>query len=214
VIDLKELRARFARAVAATGGTGAIDAVFDDLVQRHGEVTRHYHTLTHVDACLAWLDWFSGAAEHPGEVELALWFHDAVYDARRNDNERLSAELARDRLEAIGVEGAAVERIVRHVEATERHAGPGGDSALVVDLDLSILGVAAPEFARFEEQIRREYGHVAEPLYVEGRRRVLEGFLARPEIYRVKEIAAELEARARDNLERRIEELSLLIEPR
>lgn len=213
-LDVNELRTRFERAMTTAGAHAPGDALFAELVRRYGELHRHYHTLVHVDACLVGLDWFSSAARHPEEVELALWFHDAVYDPRAVDNERRSAELARDRLSAHGLNGPALERILRHIEATEHHVAAGGDSALLVDLDLSILGASARDFDRFEAEIRREYGHVDERQYFAGRRRVLEGFTSRREIYSVPIVREELEARARANLARRIAELSRAPAPR
>lgn len=206
--NLNDLRARFERALVAAGATRPGDVVFDELVSRYRESHRHYHTLVHVDACLVWLDWFSGSARHPGEVELALWFHDAVYDPRARDNERLSADLVHELLAAVGVPGPALDRIAAHVLATEHHVASGGDASLLADLDLTILGAPVRDFDRFEGEIRREYAHVGESEYVFGRRGVLEGFLSKPEIYSVPKIREELETRARTNLTRRIAELS------
>jgi predicted metal-dependent HD superfamily phosphohydrolase len=206
--DATSLKLRFDRALSAAGATRAGDAVFDELVYRYAEAHRHYHTLAHVDACLAWLDWFCGDARHPEEVELALWFHDAVYDPRSHDNERRSGELARERLAAVGVPAGALDRITAHVLATEHHAATGGDGALVIDLDLTILGAPAPDFERFEAAIRREYAHVGDAAFTLGRRSILEGFLSKAEIYFTPKIREELEVRARTNLKRRIAELS------
>ena len=204
---LNVLRARFGRALSASGAERPGDSVFDELVSRYGEPHRHYHVLTHIVACLAWLDRYSDHAQSPGEVELALWFHDAVYDPRAADNERLSAELARERLTAVGVQEAVVDRIAAHVLATEHHVASGGDAALVIDLDLTILGASTSDFEQFESAIRREYAHVGEREFVIGRRYVLESFLSKDEIYFVPKIRAELESRARENLARRIAEL-------
>lgn len=202
------LRSRFARALADAGATQPGNALFDELVSRYCESHRHYHTLAHIDACLVWLDWFAGSTRHSAEVELALWFHDAVYDPRATDNEYRSAQLARDRLASVGAPGSVLDRIAAHVLATEHHVSSGGDAALVVDLDLTILGASTPDFDRFETSIRREYAHVGEPEYVLGRRRVLESFLSKAEIYFVPKIRDEFEVRARANLTRRIAELS------
>ena len=151
---------------------------------------------------------FSGSATHPEEVELALWFHDAIYDLGHASNERRSAQFARARLGALGVRPEAVERIAACIEATARHESSGGDAALVVDLDLTVLGAGRREFDAFERRIRLEYAHVPESIYREARRRVLEGFLSRAQIYEIAPLRAELEPTARANLARRIRELS------
>src|SRR5690348_1987353 len=87
---------------------------------------RHYHTLTHLDACLRELDALRDLAVRPAEVELALWFHDAVYRSWRRDNEAQSAALAADLLRAAPVE--TVERIRQMIFDT-RHLDEelGGD---------------------------------------------------------------------------------------
>ncbi|HEX4337675.1 MAG TPA: hypothetical protein VH062_17295 [Polyangiaceae bacterium] len=206
--DLHELQSRFERAARAAGATGPGEDLFRELVARYHEPHRHYHTLAHIDACLVWLDWFSGSAEHAEEVELALWFHDAVYALGGEDNELRSAELVRARLGALGVSTAVLERIAACVESTARHIASGPDAALVVDLDLSILGAGPRDFERFEAQIRREYAHVPEPVFRAARCGVLEQFLRRPVLYTTPAIRAELETRARDSLTRRIAELS------
>jgi predicted metal-dependent HD superfamily phosphohydrolase len=207
-IDVHALRSRFERAVEEAGGTRASQAAFAQLVARYAEAHRHYHTLAHIDACLRWLDLFRRVAEHPHEVELALWFHDVVYLPGRADNERRSAEFARLQLGALAVAAATVTRIARYVEATEQHSATGGDAALVADLDLTILGSPPSDFELFERQIRREYAHVPGPMYRVGRRRVLQRLVSRQVIYQVPQIRQQLETPARANLGRRIGELS------
>lgn len=205
--DERKLRARFERAVAAAGATLESRATFDELVSRYGEAHRHYHTLCHVKACLGWLDRFASTAEHLEEVELALWFHDAVCTPLCRNNERRSAEFARQRLSELGIKRKAVDRVVQHIEATKHHAAAGGDSALVCDLDLAVLGAAPSDFERFERQIEREYAQVPDWMFRSGRRRVLSTFLSRPQIYHVSSIRRSLETQARANLERRVREL-------
>lgn len=199
---VREGRARFERALLALGGKPDRGEVYAELVAQYCQPQRAYHTLEHVMACLKWLDVFERHAQQPAEVELALWFHDAVYDARRGDNERLSALQASDRLRHLGVAEAAITRIASYIEATAGHVAQEGDCALMLDLDLGILGAAAQRFDAFERQIRGEYAHVLAPLYRAGRRRVLRGFLERTAIYNLPEIRERFEAQARANIAR------------
>ena len=136
-MNTNDLEQSFMRALGEAGAERSGEALFDELLTRHGEAHRRYHTILHVDdACLGYLDWYRGSAGHPERVELALWFHDAVYDPRASDNERQSAQLARARLAELGLPHAVVDDIEAHVLATARHSHGLPDTDLVVDLDL------------------------------------------------------------------------------
>lgn len=169
----------------------------------YDEPHRAYHTAAHIDACLRLAEerTVRALAEHPAEVEAALWFHDAVYDTHASDNEERSARWAEQALGAAGVAPEVVARVASHVRATKDHEPDSQDGELVVDIDLSILGEAPAVFARFEEEIRREYAWVDAPLYAAGRARVLARFRDRPFIYRTPLFRERYEAQARANLD-------------
>lgn len=72
-------QSRWNRLMAAFGLPGAGET-FDLLVDAYSQKHRHYHTGAHIDHCLREFDVAAGLAIEPAEVELALWFHDAIYD--------------------------------------------------------------------------------------------------------------------------------------
>lgn len=163
---------------------------------------RRYHTLGHLEACLKEFDAARELAIHPEEVELALWFHDVVYRTWRPDNEKRSAAFAGEMMSEGGAGSAAIHRVVTPILAT-RHQGrePNGDAALVVDIDLSILGQPRETYREFERNVRHEYWWVPRRRYVAGRCAILESFLKRTSIYRYPEFQRRYEAAARVNLE-------------
>jgi predicted metal-dependent HD superfamily phosphohydrolase len=195
------LRASWAEAWRTLGVDSPDMALRDDLLARYSEARRAYHTVQHLGECLALLAQERAHAERPGEVALALWFHDAIYDARRHDNEERSAAWARQALLEAGAAGEVAERVHALVMATRHEAQPEGDDAkLLVDIDLAILGAPPERFAEYEQQIRAEYAHVPGPLFKLGRRKILQGFLAREPLYLTPSLRTRLEARARRNL--------------
>ena len=161
---------------------------------------RRYHTISHLEACLKELDTTSQLASAPGEIELSLWFHDAVYSTWRNDNEARSAALAAT-LMASKAPPALIDRITSSVLAT-RHQDTElkGDTALVVDIDLAILGKSPDVYQEFERNVRREYWWVPRGRYVSARCAILESFLSRKSIYFSSEFRTRYEATARHNL--------------
>lgn len=169
----------------------------------YGEPQRRYHTLQHLRECLDHLQPVLGLAAHPGELELALWFHDAVYDVKGKDNELRSAQWAADELVRGSASTDQAQRVHALIMATcHTTATPADeDSQLLVDIDLAILGAAPARFAEYEAQIRAEYRWVPGPIYRMKRRSVLQGFLGRPAIYGTAHFRVLYEAQARVNLQ-------------
>lgn len=188
----------------------------DDAVERfeavsaaYAEPHRHYHTAAHVVECLEVLDEADVAAEHPDEVEVAVWMHDVVYRPARGDNEERSAELAARWLAGCvgGVEAA--DRVRGLIAATDHRDPPRApDGALVQDVDLHVLGAPEKRFAEYERQIRAEYRFVPSVIFRRRRAAVLSGFLARQPIYTTAWFRERFEARARVNLTAALDRLA------
>lgn len=199
------LRANWHQAWQALGVAAPDDALCSELQRRYAEPQRHYHTMQHLGECLGWFEREKALAEHPGEVALALWFHDAVYDVHAHDNEGRSAHWAREALRAAGAAEAAAERVHALVMATCHDAVPEGrDAELLIDIDLSILGAERARFDEYERQVGEEYGFVPAAVRLPRRRAILQRFLDRDAIYATPRMHALLEARARANLQRSI----------
>jgi predicted metal-dependent HD superfamily phosphohydrolase len=172
------------------------------------EPHRHYHTLQHLGECMTQFGEVRAMAEHAGEVALGLWFHDAFYEPRRDDNELRSADWASSCIAKAGA-GAEVAQRVHSLIMQTRHKIPpeDADAQLLVDIDLSILGAPTQRFDESDLQVRAEYSHVADAAYREGRRAILQSFLARPRLYSTDYFHSRLEERARVNLQRALARL-------
>jgi predicted metal-dependent HD superfamily phosphohydrolase len=206
-IDPALLRS-WSRAWSGLGATGEGIELRDALLAAWGEPPRRYHTLRHLGDCLALFDESEHLATHPAEVEIALWFHDAVYDLKARDNEARSAAWANQALASSGVAEPVRHRVHALVMATCHHALPETDDArLLVDIDLSILGADPACFDEYEVQVRQEYAWVPGPLFRRTRRRILQDFLARPTIYSTNFFRQRFEVAARGNLTRSVARL-------
>lgn len=173
----------------------------EQLLRAWDEPQRHYHTQQHLSECLTLFDTLRAHAEQPADIELALWFHDAIYDVQAHDNEARSAHWATEALTAGGVDPARCQRVHDLIMATCHTALPASpDQALLVDIDLAILGAPAARFAEYTRQIGAEYAWVPPQVYAVKRRAVLQGFLDREPIYTTPAVEQRLEQQARDNL--------------
>jgi predicted metal-dependent HD superfamily phosphohydrolase len=183
--------------------------LFDELAARYSEPQRRYHTLQHLDECFTRLDELRADMCDAAAVELALWFHDAVYDVRRGDNEARSADWAAACLADAGVPAVLIGKVQALIMATCRHDAAGDpDTMALVDADLAILGMAGARFLEYEAQIRAEYAHVPDPVFTSKRRDVLAHFLLRPAIFATRTFALRYEEQARDNLAAALQRLS------
>jgi len=182
-------------------GKPAPAGLLQALLQAYSEPQRHYHTLQHLEECFAHFDALTQLAEHPLEVELALWFHDSVYDVHARDNEAQSAAWADNALAEAGLGHDACARIHALIMATCHDALPASnDARLLTDIDLAILGTAPDRFAEYERQIRNEYAYVPEALFNSKRSEILQAFLNRERLFHTPALHARLDAVARRNL--------------
>lgn len=193
----------------AFGVAIADETLLRDLIARYSEPHRKYHTMQHLEECFAKLQELRALARKPEEIELALWFHDAIYDTRRKDNEEKSAQWARSAVLEAGVSAPAGDRVYELVMTTRHNAVPVGiDAQILVDVDLSILGASADRFDEYETQVRQEYSWVPGLVFRRERRKILEGFLKQKTVFRTEQFIAAYEAQARKNLQRSIQKLS------
>jgi predicted metal-dependent HD superfamily phosphohydrolase len=191
------------------GAQGNGLSIFTHLAAAYAEPARAYHTAEHIQDCLIQLDRSREIAHRPDEVEVAVWFHDAVYVPGASDNEDRSARLAQTALQACGVQLEVSRRVAELVLATRHLTLPREpDGQLLCDIDLSILGREPEVFDEFERRIRQEYAWVPEPMYRSTRAEVLAGFLRRRPIFQTRYFREQYELPARANLERVFAKLS------
>ena len=204
------MKDRLAARLRELGRAGDAEKTAADLLARYSEPHRAYHNLDHITDCLDKLDLARPMLrqDEVDAVELALWWHDAVYDARAGDNEEKSAALFRDAANSHRLAAPLVEKVERLILLTKTHA-PGPDVAeqAMIDIDLSILGAPPSRFAAYDEAIRREYAHVPEDVWRERRARVLASFLARRRLFATALFHECLDAQARENLSRALDQL-------
>lgn len=201
---------RWQALLKAVGASTVPGEWYERVMNAYNEPHRHYHSRQHLAECLAEFEAARHLTQEPVAAELALWFHDVVYDPKAADNEEQSAALAVQCMEDCGVGGAVPNRVSRLILATKHHEpGPDGDSAVVIDVDLAILGRADARFREYEAQIQREYGWVPGTLYASKRAEILERFLARERIFATDWFADKYERQARRNLEASIHALRL-----
>src|SRR5205823_640248 len=86
-LDPAELAERWEACCKSLGTPEARQEILGDLVAAYTAPDRHYHDIGHIISCLRELDGVRRLARNPVALELAIWFHDVIYDGRQQDNE-------------------------------------------------------------------------------------------------------------------------------
>jgi predicted metal-dependent HD superfamily phosphohydrolase len=182
--------------------------LYRDVLLRYSEPHRHYHTGQHLAECFEKVQDIISLAEHPAEVRVGLWFHDAIYDTRRHDNEQQSADWARSAARELGARSENAQRIHDLIMFTRHSAAPVGvDAHVLVDADLSILGAPPARFREYEAQVRSEYAWVPDEMFRTTRAQILKELLDRSHLYSTAYFQERYEAQARRNLQHSLQYL-------
>ncbi len=178
-----------------------LENTFDQLCTQYSQTHRYYHTLQHVTSLLSHLQTVEHLINDHFCVETAIWFHDMVYDPKRDDNEARSAQSAVRFLKAIDIPKEMIEKVKHLILLTKHPSTPQTkDEKYLIDMDLSILGVDTSYYAQYEKWIRKEYQHVSDIDYKKGRKKVLDSFLSMAQIYQTEYFYERLEGKARENV--------------
>ena len=132
-------------------------AIHQQLIASYSEPQRFYHTLTHIEHCLSLIEKISSELQSPEALELAIWFHDVVYEPGAKDNEQLSADQFMAKTDGV-FDDTLRDTVYQHIMATV-HDGAEvkhADTKYMLDIDLSSFGRPWAEFIQDSHNLRLE----------------------------------------------------------
>lgn len=140
--------------------------IYQLLIDAYHEEQRVYHSQQHIEDCLELFDVIKNQLDYPDSVELAIWFHDAIYKINSPDNEQLSADLFMQLSEGILLPSLR-HRVYQHIIATVHNGSEmlEHDSRYMVDIDLSSFGMPWEKFLRNSRAVRQEMRHIPDEEY-------------------------------------------------
>jgi predicted metal-dependent HD superfamily phosphohydrolase len=183
------------------------ELVIADLLARHREPHRRYHTAAHVMWVLRHLadlvDALPAAERSQCDapaIRAAALFHDVIYDPTSSANEANSAALAHRALAELGWPPQRADHVASMILDTATHRPSSDDAALLIDADLAVLAADAAGYQAYVNGVRAEYGHVSDTGWRVGRANVLRTFLRQPQLFATEVGRARYERRARANI--------------
>jgi len=182
---------------------------YKELLDLYGQPHRAYHNFVHIAHTLREIEKVSEHLRNPELTKIATWYHDAIYNTERTDNEEKSKELAEKRMYKAGIEKPVINKINSMVLTTNPNKVPKtNDATFLSDADIAILGKPPEIFDVYEKDIRFEYNRVPEETFRKKRKDVLQIFLNRDNIYSTDYFWKKYEKKARENLKKSIGNLS------
>ncbi len=203
-VNRENLKKRWQKLYNALGLEGNPVNQYNMLVTLYSQKNRKYHNLQHVANCLGEFDLARHLLENLYAVEMAIWFHDALYDTNiENDNEERSARLAREILRELGASCDIRDRVSDLILATMHRENPINiDAAIMMDIDLSGLGKLREEFDENTAKLREESDGVPDEVFRANMIAFFQEILLRPYIYFTEFFRERYEKQARVNLEK------------
>ncbi len=171
------------------------------LIECYSEPQRFYHTLVHIEHCLSLLDIVKPRLQNPEALELAIWFHDVVYQPGATDNEQLSADQFMSLTSGV-FDDSLRDTVSRHIMATLHVESDieNLDTKYMVDIDLSSFGLPWPEFIRDSDNLRQEMAHLTNEDYYRKQTVFQKTLIDRPRFFKSDYFYQRYETQARENL--------------
>ncbi len=208
-LDIEKLRKSFSHLfVGMDLQKIEIEFLFSELIEMYEQEGRYYHNLKHIERMLSFLERRVDRIEDWVSIQLAVWFHDCIYDIHDSKNEERSADFARKRLSDLGISEDLVEKVADLILLTKKHEITtkyfNYDTKIFLDSDLISLGGSFEEYSKIFERIKKEYSEIPSEVFKNGRRVFLQSILSKPRIFYTDEMFVEFEQDARRNLEKEL----------
>ncbi|MCK5854977.1 MAG: hypothetical protein KAG56_07120 [Sulfurovaceae bacterium] len=178
-----------------------IDNLWLEIVSRHNESHRHYHTLTHLNHLFKNLEPLSKQIISWDTILFSIFYHDIIYDISSNKNEEESASFAKTELSKLGISNFMINKVCELIHLTKAHTETKQiDYAYFLDADLAILGASPKEYQTYIKQIKEEYKLYSDIIYHKGRQEVLRKFMEKKELYQTDYFKNRYERQAHANM--------------
>jgi predicted metal-dependent HD superfamily phosphohydrolase len=190
--------------------TEIVSKTWTEIQKAYSSKSRHYHTMEHIVRILNFIEEYKSKIGDVTSMQLAVFFHDVVYSAKRKDNEEKSAVMAEKKLSQLNYPRHLIEKVREFIHATKHHINhlDNKDLDYLLDFDLEKLCAPWSEYLEYTNQIRKEYRIYPDIIYKSGRKKVLIQLLKMDRIYKTSEFYEKNEQSARQNLNRELEILN------
>ena len=183
----------------------AADNIYDQVHFEYADWSRAYHNLSHIHSLLQLSEQYQTQLKEAALFDMAIWFHDYIYDTGRKDNEAQSAHWAKELLMPY-LKKEELNYISSLILCTEGHqprlAPENTDQYWLLDFDLAVLETDKTVYKAYSDAIREEYKSLFSYFtYNIGRKKVMKGFLKRKTLYFTEEFQEKYETIARENIE-------------
>lgn len=187
-------------------------SLWEDLIKAYSDKGRYYHNLKHIDIMLNLAKSYTHQINNINALNLAIFYHDIIYDVKRQDNELKSWEFAEQHLKPLALTSEDLECIQSCIIATKGHQShSNSDVNFILDFDLYTLGQSWTYYEEYTKQIRQEYAIYPDALYLNGRIQVLKHFLNTGDIYKTPEFKTLYEQQAQSNIKHELKLLQTLV---
>lgn len=207
-MDKRRFTSLWNRCQTGDNAGASADDVYEEVHGYYSASGRHYHTPEHIDHCLRQFDLACAEMEDADAVEIAIWFHDLIFDVRANDNELQSARrfaaLANDSMDA-GFKARVHDLIMTTAPPRLPRTT---DQKFMLDIDLSSFGLPWQDMLRDSIAVRQESPQLTDAEFFPGQRAFLESLVSREHFYFTEFFRSRIEDGARSNIERYLQKLS------
>lgn len=202
-----DLKNRFHTLLEKYTSAKEVTILWNQLHNAYTEKHREYHNLNHLEELFNYFDKYQNEIQNNDAVAFGIFYHDYVYEVWRKDNEEKSAKKATEILQQINFPFQYLKIVEDLIISTKNHTRLTPDQGFMIDFDLAILGQSQEIYTSYTQKIREEYKIVPAIIYKQGRKKVLNHFLEKDNIFQTSTLKSQFEEQARINLSQELKQL-------